>query len=671
LEHKKGEKVIKTPFYAVFSPKIYSDKPHYIHCVWLRGFLNSFNQERVMKKTSLLAMVVCSLVCSIAFGAGGDMGAGTEPLTDGSADYPYAIEDMADFDEFTGNPYYWDDYIRLETNIDLGERTYSKAVIAPDEDNSTVGFQGTIFTGFFDGNGYVIRNLAIDTDGIGNDYLGLFGRIQGYNSKIKNLGVENVIITGNDSSYCLGGLCGYNDQGSIDYCFAISSIYGGWCIGGLCGSNYGNITNSHSISSVTGGWESSYLGGLCGHNAGEISDCYSMGMVFVDETFSTYLGGLCGSNSGMVANSYSDCTISNGTFQGSAWVGGGLCGLNSGEISNCHAGGDVAMCDSGGLCGTNLGNIKECYATGEVCGSGRVGGLCGHLGYGHEEGTIINCYATGEVCGSDRVGGLCGVVFNGSITNSFARSNVVGQYPSGGHYFGGLCGFNGEHNADSSINNCYAAGSVTAGDSLIGGLCGTNRGVVNNCYATGPVTVICNEGRGIGGLSGGNSGTITNSYAAGLITVGDDSLYPGGLCGVSDGTITNCFWDIETSGIGNENDDNYGAIGKTTVQMQTESTFIGAGWDFTDETVNGTNDIWRMCADGINYPRLAWDYFKTGDFACPDGVHTEDLDYYVGQWLMNNCTSANNYCGGVDLNYSGKVNLADWAIFAENWLLEI
>jgi hypothetical protein len=36
--------------------------------------------------------------------------------------------------------------------------------------------------------------------------------------------------------------------------------------------------------------------------------------------------------------------------------------------------------------------------------------------------------------------------------------------------------------------------------------------------------------------------------------------------------------------------------GKTTSEMQTASTFLEAGWDFVDETANGTDDIWWILA---------------------------------------------------------------------------
>jgi hypothetical protein len=45
--------------------------------------------------------------------------------------------------------------------------------------------------------------------------------------------------------------------------------------------------------------------------------------------------------------------------------------------------------------------------------------------------------------------------------------------------------------------------------------------------------------------------------------------------------------------------------GKTTAEMQTVSTFLDAGWGFTEETANGTDDIWWI-NEGKDYPRLWW-----------------------------------------------------------------
>ena len=44
--------------------------------------------------------------------------------------------------------------------------------------------------------------------------------------------------------------------------------------------------------------------------------------------------------------------------------------------------------------------------------------------------------------------------------------------------------------------------------------------------------------------------------------------------------------------------------------MQTESTFIDAGWDFIGEIENGTDDIWWIL-EGQDYPRLWWELAAT------------------------------------------------------------
>ena len=82
----------------------------------------------------------------------------------GTESDPYLIQSLADFDEFAGDPNYWDDHISLEVDIDLAGRTYTTAVIAPDTDNENDNwyFDSTPFTGVFAGNGHVINNLTID-----------------------------------------------------------------------------------------------------------------------------------------------------------------------------------------------------------------------------------------------------------------------------------------------------------------------------------------------------------------------------------------------------------------------------------------------------------------------------------------------------------------------------
>jgi hypothetical protein len=222
---------------------------------------------------------------------------------------------------------------------------------------------------------------------------------------------------------------------------------------------------------------------------------------------------------------------------------------------------------------------------------GYIGGLCGSNRAG-----ILNCYSAGSVSGDWHVGGLCGRNYVGKIRNSYSTGSVVGTEG----YAGGLCGTN----SDATISNCYSDG-IVSGDDYIGGLCGRNfgshdEGIILNSYSTGSVI---GAGDYVGGLCGYNGGhyidmvSIINCYSTG--SVGGDE-YVGGLCGYDYGTVSSSFWDVNTSGVSSSD----GGTGLPTVEMMDANTFLDAGWDFVDETANGTEDIWFI--DGVDYPRLWW-----------------------------------------------------------------
>jgi hypothetical protein len=131
---------------------------------------------------------------------------------------------------------------------------------------------------------------------------------------------------------------------------------------------------------------------------------------------------------------------------------------------------------------------------------------------------------------------------------------------------------------------------------------------ITDSYSNGAVK----GGIRVGGLVGHNShGSIVNSYGTGPVTGTDDI---GGLAGYHyHGSIAASLWDVETTGLlsmcGNHGDEATGcddSYAKTTAEMQTASTYLDAGWDFIDETANGTEDIWWIL-EGQDYPRLWWE----------------------------------------------------------------
>ena len=493
-------------------------------------------------------------------------------------------------------------------------------------------------------NSGTVSNSYSSCSVAGNEYI---GGICGHNSGNIIKCYASGSVTGVGSSWRIGGLCG-RSSGTIRNCFATGPVTGRDYLGGLCGWNYGGtFTNCYATGSVSG---RDYLGGLCGKNEnGMVSNCYATGSVTGGDD-SDHLGGLCGwiySSRSIIKNCYANGLVSGGE---NSYYLGGLCGYNNGGILiDSSATGPVNGGDHsyrlGGLCGyNNLGAISNCIASGPVDSkdnSRYLGGLCGH----NEGNLIFNCSAIGSVTSGDNsfyLGGLCGEnEVGGSISVCFATGSVTAGVDSGS--LGGLCG----RTLGGNISKSYSTGSVECGDNSnhLGGLCGYNSyGTISNCYTTGSVNGGDNS-QYLGGLAGKNTrGTIMNCYVTGPVTSGNYSKYIFALCGYQYGSsaeILNCFWDTQTSGktVGYFQDRSYpgtitNVIGKNTEEMQTLSTFVDFGWDFVGESGNGDEDVWRMCVDGVEYPRLSWEYSSGGDYVCGDGVGFGDLAFFADRWLV-------------------------------------
>ena len=145
------------------------------------------------------------------------------------------------------------------------------------------------------------------------------------------------------------------------------------------------------------------------------------------------------------------------------------------------------------------------------------------------------------------------------------------------------------------VANCYSTGTVS-GDWSVGGLVGNNLGSITNCYSNS--TVIGNSV--VGGLVGINNGIVIHCHSNNTV---DGGWLVGGLVGSGrEVDVAFCFWNIETSG----QTTSAGGTGKTTTEMQNAGTFLEAGWDFMEETENGTEDIWWI-NEGQDYPMLWWE----------------------------------------------------------------
>ncbi|RKY24828.1 MAG: hypothetical protein DRP62_02860 [Planctomycetota bacterium] len=135
--------------------------------------------------------------------------------------------------------------------------------------------------------------------------------------------------------------------------------------------------------------------------------------------------------------------------------------------------------------------------------------------------------------------------------------------------------------------------------------------------------------------------------------------------GENGGSVISSFWDTDTSGQTTSD----GGTGKTTAEMKILSTFTSAGWDFTNETANGTNDVWAI-KKTVDYPKLVWLMVNLVSSRFPFGwyeVNFVDYSAMANWWEAENCAASND-CNGMDFDFSSTVDGNDLAIICNYWL---
>ena len=98
-----------------------------------------------------------------------------------------------------------------------------------------------------------------------------------------------------------------------------------------------------------------------------------------------------------------------------------------------------------------------------------------------------------------------------------------------------------------------------------------------------------------------------------------------------------------------------GGTGKTTAQMQSESTFAAAGWDF--------NETWWI-NEARDYPRLFWQPF--GDVDNDSRVDLNDFAVMAAAWGSE--LGDGNYNSVCELSGDDAIDTADLVVLAGVWL---
>ena len=111
-----------------------------------------------MKRLTTILMVVgLVLATGISAQAQYDGGNG-DPAT------PFQIAESNQLIYMSEHPEHWglNFILTADLNMNLADpNTFTTALIAPDTDNTSLNFNGTPFTGVFDGNDHTISNLTI------------------------------------------------------------------------------------------------------------------------------------------------------------------------------------------------------------------------------------------------------------------------------------------------------------------------------------------------------------------------------------------------------------------------------------------------------------------------------------------------------------------------------
>ncbi len=542
-----------------------------------------------------LTVAVCILMAALSQVTHAQYGGGS-----GTADDPYQIYTAQDLVDLGKTPDHYDRYFILMADIDLSDHTFDRALIAPFIDSLQSNSRTTFFTGVFDGNGHVVRNLHIE----GSSYLGLFGYI-GHSAVIFDLGLEggSVESTGD----YVGGLAAWN-QGVVLRCHWTGAIVGARrYVGGLVGNNRGVIVNCYGIGAVEGRYR---VGGLVGDSGGRLWNCYSTGAAAGVH----YVGGLVGMNGGSVWNSYSRTSA---TCVG-AWAGGLIgfyssTGVNcSTMVSNCYSTGVVvAVGEAGGLIAGGLSrNVVDCFWDRETSGVTISAGGTGVTTAELQNVDLLlatgwdfvdeRANGTAETWQMPQTGGYPVLSLlegyepvlpegQGTLSEPFLITNPMelggiwfrplasyrleadidlsgitwatavvpwfpGCFDGNGHVIrhlhiqgAGLLGLFGHlDNGSLVVDLGLEYGSVAGSGSPVGALAGRSAATIANCYSDG----VCTRGRWqVGGLIGSNSGSMSGCHSTGAVS-GNDGV--GGLIGHNGGNLWGCHSTGAVTGLGGE-----------------------------------------------------------------------------------------------------------------------
>lgn len=241
-----------------------------------------------------------------------------------------------------------------------------------------IGTENYPFNGTFDGKGYTISGLYVDTDIYCS---GLFG-------------------------YIVYDYAGEEDDVSAEY---------------IIGTKEYTIKNIIVTDSYVSGTQN--VGGIVGYasNAGILECSYSGSVSGTENSVGGIVGWAC------TSTVISQCH-SSGSVSGHQRVGGtaGYCNGNA-VITKCYGDMNVSgYMNVGGVVGTlSAGSMRGAFFFGSVSADDRAGGITGYSAFGNMLGAYTISAITNTADGTD-FGGAVGVIYGGSYTSIFYSYETAG-----------------------------------------------------------------------------------------------------------------------------------------------------------------------------------------------------------------------------------------------------
>jgi len=308
---------------------------------------------------------------------------------EGTTENPYQIKNIADLMFISANDSLWNKHFIQIADIDASST-------AEDEFNpigeNRQGVMDTTFRGSYNGNGFSINSLYINSTG---KPVGLFGYT--HNAAIRKINLNNVNFTGQGAT---GGVVATAHNGIIDSCSVNGTITNqGDYTGGIAGEiNSTTITNCSFSGNIVG---KSLVAGITGFldNDGTIKNCSSNGTIAGE----THVGGIIGYSQFIdsLYQCYNTANISSSSF----------------------AGGLIGYCYHPGY----LPEISNCYNTGDVYADSCAGGA---IGESYSTLEFSYCYSTGRVSEPNNPKGLVGTTYT-TVTSNYSYFLHYGGYVDG------------------------------------------------------------------------------------------------------------------------------------------------------------------------------------------------------------------------------------------------